>query len=116
MDFLRDHGDLLAQRSQLNITQIMAVDEYLPCSRIVKTRDQIGQCALPGSRLADDRDHLSRTHFKRDIFKDRQIKTRAVGERYITKLDLTREPFEFYCAGSVAHLLPLIHQTKDAGS
>src|SRR5262245_47361789 len=104
MSLLSDYGDLFAQRGDVQIAQIVAVNQHRACHRIVKSRNQIRQRALARAALPDDGYHFARADFERDVFKRRQVEPRSVTEADVSEFYPPREPIEPYRAGFVAHL------------
>ena len=58
--FLRDHGDLFAQRANGDVANVDAVDANLPGGEFVETRNQIDERGFSGAAGADQRDHFAR--------------------------------------------------------
>ncbi len=74
--FLRHHADLFAQRSQLQIAHIFAVDPYRAGRDVVKARHQIHQRGFAAAAGADQRDHLAGAHFQLNVSRAKTLGAR----------------------------------------
>src|SRR5439155_20302564 len=59
-DVLLNRRDLLAQRIQVPVAHINAIDKHTPIVNIIDAVDQLGERTLASSRLTHNRDSLSR--------------------------------------------------------
>ena len=57
---LQHHGEMLAQRGQIVLAQIDAVEQNLPGGHVVEAHHQAGQRGFAGAGVADDGHRLAR--------------------------------------------------------
>src|SRR5262249_12714168 len=93
MRLLSDDRDGAAQRSDLEVARVVAVDQHRALDHVVKSRDQICQSTLARAALAHDGDRFARADFERDVFERRQIETFAIVEADVAEFYLPRETF-----------------------
>ncbi len=59
-EVLEDHADVRAQRVQVVLAQVVAVEQDAALVGVVEARQQLDQRGLAGAVLADQRQHLAR--------------------------------------------------------
>src|SRR5271165_3158169 len=62
-------GLILRQRIQVQVGAV-----YVTCRSPIKSAEDVQKGALPGSRFADDGQHLASLHGKRQVFKEHEIR------------------------------------------
>ena len=84
---LEHDAELAADRAQLHVAEIGAVDAHRALERVVEAGDQLRGRRLAAARLADERDAAARRHVDRDPVDDRLV---AVGEDDVVELEVAR--------------------------
>ena len=109
---LQDQADLLAQRLQGVVPNVLAINQDRAPGGVVEARDQANQGALTGARGPDDGNLLSR--------RDRQVNMREHGlaglvlEGYVAELDLTLEARGGARPLPIRQFTPHAHHVGDA--
>src|SRR5436190_8946613 len=83
--FLEHHANLLAQRVEAIVANVLAVDEHAPGRGLVESWNQAHGRALPGAGVADQGDHLSWLDLERDVVQHRLVA--PIPERHAVELD-----------------------------
>ena len=98
---LEDNADLLAERIECKIAQVMPIQGDTAAADIIKTRDQADHGRFAHTGRTDQRDYLLSRDFQRDALED--WLSLAVLETHIVEDDLAvRALFERNRAGTVA--------------
>ncbi len=88
MHILRDQSNLVTQRPQGVLAQIVTINQDLSLIDVVEASDQAGNGRFTGARAAHQRDGLACRDFQIDVTKRWRITTRVgkghVAEFYIT--------------------------------
>src|SRR6266446_4483607 len=69
--FLKDDTELVAEIGQFVVAQLQSIEQNLSFHRVVKTRQEIHQRGLAGTRGADDAHAFAWPDLERDILQDR---------------------------------------------
>ena len=85
---LHDDADLLAQRVELDVADVVAVDQHLAAVDVVEARDQVGDRGLARAGRADQGDGLAGLGAEADVLEDRPA--RIVGAGDVLELDRAR--------------------------
>ena len=107
---LEDDAELPADRAQLHVAQIGAVDAHGALERVVEARDQLRGRRLAAARLADERDAAALGHVDRDAVDDRLV---AVGEDDVVELEVARDVPDLGRAGLVGDVLLGVEHGRD---
>src|SRR5918998_3486053 len=74
--FLQQQSDVLPERAQGQVPDVVAVEAYLPGIRVVETQEQLGCRGLPGAARSDEREHLAGSHLEGDVVQRRFFRAR----------------------------------------
>ena len=83
---LRHVADLVAQRLQLVVAHVDAVDEHLALRGVVETRHEVDEGRFAGAGRADERDRLTLLRLEIDAF-EHGVTRVGVGEAHIAEFD-----------------------------
>ena len=83
---LRHVADLVAQRLQLVVAHVDAVDEHLALRGVVETRHEVDEGRFAGAGRADERHRLTLLGFEIDAFQHGLTRV-GVGEAHIAEFD-----------------------------
>src|SRR5918998_2764516 len=75
--FLQQQSDVLPERAQGQVPDVVAVEAYLPGIRVVETQEQLGCRGLPGAARSDEREHLAGSHAEGDVVQRRSLRARV---------------------------------------
>src|SRR5581483_9285489 len=108
---LRDDADLAAERVQLEIADVDAVDEHASSVHVVEARYQRRQRRLPGARVTDQRDRRPRCDVEIDVAQDRPVV--QIGEPDVLEPDRARARRQLDRTRPVRDLLRLVDDLED---
>src|SRR5205085_5215430 len=63
-DILRDHSNLISQRSKFKLAHVHAIDQNSAGTHVVEARQQIDQCAFSRTARTDDRNDFTAANHK----------------------------------------------------
>ena len=106
-----DDADLAAQRRELHVAYVHAVDEHAARVDVVEARHERGERRLAGTGVADERDRRPRVEREVEVLEHRPA--RQVGERDVLEADRAVAGGQLDRARAVGHVLRLVEDLED---
>src|SRR6185295_12741006 len=109
---LGDDADRMAQRGQVDVSHVDAVDRDASRGDVVEAWDERGQRRLARPSLADERDRLARRHVELDAVE--YGPALEVLEAHVLEPEVAATLRELDRAGPLGDLLRLVHDLEDS--